>query len=121
MSALYLTMNMLIEPGDEVIAIGPVWPNIYSTVEIHGGVVRHASVELVDGEWRLDLDRLFALASERTNAIFVNSPGNLTGWIMEADAQRALLDFARSRGIWVVADEGYHQWVFDREEATALL
>src|SRR3546814_15655460 len=33
MSALYLTMNMLIEPGDEVIAIGPVWPNIYSTVD----------------------------------------------------------------------------------------
>src|SRR3546814_7789376 len=40
----------------------------------------HASVELVDGEWRLDLDRLLALASERTKAIFVNSPGNPTGW-----------------------------------------
>src|SRR3546814_17056581 len=79
MSALYLTMNMLIEPGDEVIAIGPVWPNIYSTVEIHGGVVRHASVELVDGEWRLDLDRMFALASERPQAIFVNSSGKQTG------------------------------------------
>ncbi|HEY9568086.1 MAG TPA: pyridoxal phosphate-dependent aminotransferase, partial [Thalassobaculum sp.] len=121
MSALYLTMNMLIEPGDEVIAIGPVWPNIYSTVEIHGGVVRHASVELVDGEWRLDLDRLFALASERTKAIFVNSPGNPTGWIMEADEQRALMDFARSRGIWVIADEVYHQLVFDREVAPSFL
>lgn len=121
MSALYLAMDMLIEPGDEVIAVGPVWPNIYSTVEVHGGVVRHASIELTDGEWRLDLDRLFALANDRTKAIFVNSPGNPTGWMMESDEQRALMDFARARGIWVIADEVYHQLVFDREVAPSFL
>jgi len=121
MSALYLAMNMLIEPGDEVIAVGPVWPNIYSTVEVHGGVVRHASIALVDGEWRLDLDALFALAGPRTKAIFVNSPGNPTGWMMESDEQRALMDFARARGIWVIADEVYHQLVFDREVAPSFL
>ncbi len=121
MSALYLAMDMLIEPGDEVIAIGPVWPNIYSTVEVHGGVVRHASIELAAGEWRLDLDRLFALANDRTKAIFVNSPGNPTGWMMESDEQRALMDFARARGIWVIADEVYHQLVFDREVAPSFL
>jgi aspartate/methionine/tyrosine aminotransferase len=121
MSALYLAMDMLIEPGDEVIAIGPVWPNIYSTVEIHGGVVRHASIELVDGDWRLDLDRLFALANDRTKAIFVNSPGNPTGWMMESDEQRALMEFARARGVWVIADEVYHQLVFDREVAPSFL
>jgi aspartate/methionine/tyrosine aminotransferase len=121
MSALYLAMDMLIEPGDEVIAIGPVWPNIYSTVEIHGGVVRHASIELVDGDWRLDLDRLFALANDKTKAIFVNSPGNPTGWMMESDEQRALMEFARARGVWVIADEVYHQLVFDREVAPSFL
>lgn len=121
MSALYLAMDMLVEPGDEVIAIGPVWPNIYSTVEIHGGVVRHASIELIDGEWRLDLDKLFALAGPKTKAIFVNSPGNPTGWMMEADEQRALMDFARRRGIWVIADEVYHQLVFDRDVAPSFL
>ncbi len=121
MSALYLAMDMLVEPGDEVIAVGPVWPNIYSTVEIHGGVVRHASIELVDGEWRLDLDRLFALANAKTKAIFVNSPGNPTGWMMESDEQRALMDFARARGIWVIADEVYHQLVFDRDVAPSFL
>ncbi len=121
MSALYLAMDMLIEAGDEVIAVGPVWPNIYSTVEIHGGVVRHASIAMVDGEWTLDLDALFALAGERTKAIFVNSPGNPTGWMMESEEQRALLEFARARGIWVIADEVYHQLVFDREVAPSFL
>lgn len=121
MSALYLAMSMLVEPGDEVIAIGPVWPNIYSTVEVHGGVVKHASIDLVDGEWRLDLDRLFALAGPRTKAIFVNSPGNPTGWMMESDEQRAVMEFARARGIWVIADEVYHQLVFDRDVAPSFL
>ena len=39
--------------------------------------------------WSLDLDKLFALCDARTKAIFINSPGNPTGWIMSREEQRA--------------------------------
>jgi len=121
MQALYLAMNLLVEPGDEVLVVGPVWPNIYSTVLVQGGVVKHASLELTPEGWTLDLDALFAQVTDKTKAIFVNSPGNPTGWLMERDEQQALMDFARSKGIWVVADEVYHQLVFDRDVAPSFL
>lgn len=121
MSGLYLVMDMLVEQGDEVVVVGPVWPNIYSTVTVHGGTVRDVSISLTDDGWELDLDELFAAVTDRTKAIFINSPGNPTGWLMERDQQKAVMDFARERGVWVVADEVYHQLVFDRDVAPSFL
>ena len=121
MSGLYLVMDMLVEQGDEIVVVGPVWPNIYSTVTVHGGVVRDVSIRLTDDGWQLDLDALFAAVTDKTKAIFINSPGNPTGWLMEADQQKAVMDFARERGVWVVADEVYHQLVFDRDVAPSFL
>lgn len=121
MSGLYLVMDMLVERGDEVVVVGPVWPNIYSTVSIHGGTVRDVSIRMTADGWSLDLEELFAAVTGKTKAIFINSPGNPTGWLMEADQQRAVMDFARERGVWVVADEVYHQLVFDRAVAPSFL
>ena len=121
MMAIFLAMQMLIEPGDEVIVAGPVWPNIYSTIELQEGISTHATIRLTAGGWSLDLDELFAAATERTKAIFINSPGNPTGWIMPEDDQRALLAFARERDIWILADEVYHTLVFDRPVAATML
>jgi aspartate/methionine/tyrosine aminotransferase len=121
MQALYLAMDLLVEPGDEVAVIGPVWPNIYSTVLVHGGTINHVSLNLGSDGWTLDLDTLFAAVTEKTKAIFINSPGNPTGWMMEADDQKRVLDFARSKGIWVISDEVYHQLVFDRDVAPSFL
>ena len=121
MMALSLVTGMLLDPLDEVIVIGPVWPNIYSTVRINDGVVRHATIRLGDDGWHLDLDEVFAAASGRTKAVFVNSPNNPTGWIMPEEDQVRLLEWARERGIWVITDEVYHSLVFDREVAPSML
>ncbi|MEP3112365.1 pyridoxal phosphate-dependent aminotransferase [Nisaea sp.] len=121
MSSLAFAMQMILAPGDEVLVIGPIWPNIYSTVEINGGVSTHVSLSLRDDDWHLDMDELFAAVTDKTKAIFVNSPGNPTGWMIEQEQQQQILDFARERGIWIIADEVYHQLVFDREVAPSFL
>lgn len=121
MSGLWLVMDMLVEAGDEVVVVGPVWPNIYSTVTVHGGTVRDVSIRLGADGWTLDLDELFAAVTDRTKAIFINSPGNPTGWLMEAEEQKRVMDFAREKGVWLVADEVYHQLVFDRDVAPSFL
>lgn len=121
MSSLAFAMQMILAPGDEVLVVGPIWPNIYSTVEINGGVSTHVSLSLRDDDWHLDLDELFAAVTDKTKAIFVNSPGNPTGWMIEQEQQQQILDFARERGIWIIADEVYHQLVFDRDVAPSFL
>ena len=61
----------------------------------------------------LDLQKVFDAVDDRTRAIFVNSPGNPTGWTMTSDQQRALLEFARKRGVWIMADEVYARLIYD--------
>ena len=121
MMAITTVMQALLNPGDEVVVIGPVWPNIYSAISINRGIATHASITLQDNAWILDLKDVFAAVSASTKAIFLNSPGNPTGWIMPEEDQKELLNFCREKGIWIVADEVYHSLVFDRPVANSIL
>ena len=121
MTAIMIATECLIEPGDNMVMLSPIWPNIFYCAWTMGGECRH--VRLVDGEdgWRLDLERLFEACDERTRAIFIASPSNPTGWMMRREEQQAVLDFARARGIWIIADEVYHRIVYDRPVAPSFL
>ena len=121
MMAITTVMQALLNPGDEVVVIGPVWPNIYSAISINRGIANHASITLQDNAWILDLKDVFAAISASTKAIFLNSPGNPTGWIMPEEDQKELLNFCREKGIWIVSDEVYHSLVFDRPVANSIL
>jgi len=121
MVAIVVAVQMAAGPGDEVVVLGPVWPNIFSVVEVAGARVCHAGLTQNADGWRLDLDHLFAQVTARTTAIFVNSPGNPTGWVITSEQQRRLLAFARERGIWLIVDEVYHNLVFDRDVAPSFL
>jgi aspartate aminotransferase len=121
MNSVMLVAQAIIEPGDNVVCVTPSWPNILRAVTITGGEVR--SVPLSHGEdgWHLDLQRLFDACDARTRAIYYASPGNPTGWMLEGDQQRQLLDFARARGIAILADEVYQRIVYDRPYAPSML
>src|SRR5262245_6254318 len=81
MQAIILTCQALIDPGDNIVVVSPVWPNIVSALSIVRGVSKPVLLARKDGvSWSLDLDKLFAAVDERTRAIFVNSPSNPTGW-----------------------------------------
>lgn len=121
MSAIMMVVETLIDAGDNMALVGPMWPNAAECVRIMDGEPRFVTLAAGNDGWRLDLDRLFAACDERTRAIFVNSPGNPTGWMMENEQQRAILDFARERGLWVVADEVYARIVYDRDVAPSFL
>ena len=112
MSALVLMARALIDKGDNLVIIAPVWPNIAAAVTIMGGEPRLVSLDPVPGGgWRLDLERLFAACDDRTRSIddrtrgiFVNSPSNPTGWTISAEEIAAVLGFAHRRGLWLVAE-----------------
>lgn len=113
MAGIMLIAQALIEPGDEMAVVTPVWPNIMSAISVLGG--RPVPVPLAEGNdgWRLDLDRLAAAIGPRTKALFVNSPSNPTGWTLDRAGMAAVLDLARARGVWLIADEVYTRLVYD--------
>ncbi len=107
-SALMLAMQALLDPGDELVAVVPVWPNLTAQPAILGARVRRLALHPdAQGRWRLDLDELLAALTPRTKALLVNAPNNPSGWTLGRDEQQALLDHCRRLGIWIVADEVY--------------
>lgn len=122
MQAILLTCQLLLDPGDNVVIVSPIWPNITSAVKLVRGEPRYVALDpRPDGGWRLDLQKLFDMVDGRTRAIFVNSPGNPTGWTMTSDEQRAILGFARERGIWIMADEVYARLIYTKPVAPSFL
>jgi aspartate/methionine/tyrosine aminotransferase len=120
-NAIMLVMQTLVDPGDNVVLVTPLWPNCADAVSALSAEPRRASLTPRDGGWTLDLDRLFDLCDDRTRAIFVNSPGNPTGWMAKPEELRAILDFCRRRRIWAIADEVYERLVYDRPVSPSLL
>jgi len=126
MLAVVCALQCIIETGDNIVAVAPVWPNIFQAAQICGAEVKFARLHddwrASPPAWRLDLESVFAACDTRTKAIFIASPGNPTGWVMSGAEQIALLEFARARGIAIISDEVYGTILYDgRSHAPSFL
>ena len=113
MQAIQMAVQLVVGDGDEVVVPSPAWPNFEGAITARGASVRYVPMELRDSGWTLDLDRLFAACGPKTRALFINSPSNPTGWTASAADLKAILAFARQRGLWIIVDEIYGRFYFD--------
>jgi aspartate/methionine/tyrosine aminotransferase len=120
-NALMLAAQSIVAPGDRVVAVTPLWPNLTAIAQVLGARVESCALDIdpQSGRWRLDLDRLLALLTPDTRLLMVNSPGNPTGWVIDREAQRALSDHCRRHGIWILSDEAYERLIFDGSDCAA--
>ncbi len=121
MSAIIMCLQLLVNKGDNVIVVSPVWPNAQSGVRMMGGEPRFVTLDSTPTGFHLDLEKIYAAVDERTKAIFVNSPNNPTGWVMPSAQQAELLDFCREKGVWIIADEVYARMVYEGKAAPSFL
>ncbi len=112
-NALMLAVQALVDAGDEVVAVTPVWPNLTAQPAILGAQVRCVSLKPLNGEWVLDLDALLSAITPATRLLIVNAPNNPTGWTLTPAEQRAVLDRCRRTGTWILADEVYERLYFE--------
>jgi aspartate/methionine/tyrosine aminotransferase len=112
-SALSLVAQSLLEPGDRVAIVTPVWPNVTAQPRIMGAEVVRVPLACNAGRWTLDLQRLLDATPAGTRAVIVNSPNNPTGWVMPQTDWNTLRAHCRRHGIWLVADDAYERLTFD--------
>lgn len=117
-SALMLVYQALFDPGDRVVIITPVWPNVTEGPKIIGAAVTRVALHYDHG-WKLDLARLLAALTPATRAVIINSPNNPTGWTMDRQAQKIVLEHCRKLGIWIIADDVYERLYFKEGEHCA--
>jgi aspartate/methionine/tyrosine aminotransferase len=112
-NALMLASQLLVDPGDRVVEVVPLWPNLQEIPKILGAQVVTVALEFQPSGWTLDLDRLLAALTPGTKALYLNSPNNPTGWTISRAAQQAVLAHCRARGIWIFADDAYERQYYE--------
>ncbi len=121
MAAVHVAMSALLRPGDRLVHLTPAWPNSLNAARMRGAVVEALALDATpEGGFRLDMDRL-ADRLRGARALWVNSPGNPTGWTATADEMRAVLELCRRTGTWLISDEVYNRLVYTGERAASVL
>lgn len=111
-NALMLAMQAVVDAGDEVLVLTPVWPNLTAQPLILGATLKTVSLEPMQGRWTLPLDKLLNSITAQTRLLVLNSPNNPTGWTLTRQEQQAILSKCRSTGTWILADEVYENLFF---------
>ena len=112
-SALMLATQALVDAGDEVVAVTPVWPNLTAQAAIMGARLCCVPLQAHDGQWQLDIEALLVAVTAKTKLLIVNAPNNPTGWTLTRQEQQRILDHCRRTGTWILADEVYERLYFD--------
>lgn len=112
-NALMLAMQALVDAGDEVVAVTPVWPNLTAQPLILGARLRTVSLQPRAGAWTLDLPDLLAAVTPATRLLVLNAPNNPTGWTLTRAEQQAILAHCRQTGTWILADEVYERLFYE--------
>ncbi|MEO5660559.1 MAG: pyridoxal phosphate-dependent aminotransferase [Polaromonas sp.] len=112
-NALMLAVQALVDAGDEVVAVTPVWPNLTAQSLIMGAQLRCVSLKPLAGQWQLDMAELLAAITPKTKLLIVNAPNNPTGWTLSRAEQEAILAHCRATSTWILADEVYERLYFE--------
>ncbi|MFZ2491907.1 MAG: pyridoxal phosphate-dependent aminotransferase [Thermoanaerobaculia bacterium] len=109
---LFNLMLALVSPGEEVIIPAPYWVSFPDQVLFAGGTPVFAKLDKEDG-FRPTFRAIEAAATERTRGVIINSPSNPTGTVIREDDLRQIVEWAASRGIFIIYDETYEFFVYD--------
>jgi aspartate/methionine/tyrosine aminotransferase len=121
-TAMALSLTTLLDPGDEVLAVTPIWKNLLGAVEVAEASINQVAMDHDDtGAWFLDMDKLKDAITDKTKVILVVTPSNPTGWVMREGQMRELLAIARERGLWIISDEVYGRLTLDAPRAPSFL
>ncbi len=105
----------LLAPGDEVLILAPFWPLIAGIVRTVGGTPVPVPFFGADEDPAAAVAALEAARTDRTVALYVNTPHNPPGRIIPGDALAAMAAFARRHDLWLLADEVYEHYAYAGE------
>jgi alanine-synthesizing transaminase len=114
-----MSMNALLDDGDEVLIPAPDYPLYTAVVALSGGTPRHYLCDEQSG-WMPDLADIRAKITPRTRALVIINPNNPTGALYPESLLQELVEIARQHELIVFADEIYDKTLYDGETHTSI-
>jgi len=116
---IVMSMNALLNNGDEVLIPAPDYPLWTAAVSLSGGHPVHYRCD-EQADWYPDLDDMRAKITTRTKAIVVINPNNPTGALYPKAVLNEIIELARQHHLIIFSDEIYNQTLYDGAEHTAM-
>jgi alanine-synthesizing transaminase len=114
-----ISMNALLDAGDEVLIPSPDYPLYTAVVSLSGGTPVHYRCDEASG-WLPDLDDIRKKVTPNTKAIVVINPNNPTGALYPDDILKGIVEIARQHQLIVFADEIYDKTLYDGHTHTSI-
>lgn len=109
--AVYLAVNTLLNPGDEVIVIEPAWP-AYRECAINAGVKVRTIPTTLESGWEPSIQQIEQTINSNTKMIILNYPNNPTGKVLPPGLQDQIVGLAQKNDLYVLSDEIYSLYAY---------
>jgi N-succinyldiaminopimelate aminotransferase len=120
--AMYSTFAALLDPGEEVMVLAPHWHMANGVIGQAGGRARDVDfyISLAENPG-CDIGSLLEKAlTPKTAALYLNTPCNPTGQVLDRAALEEVARFATVHDLWVVSDEAYEDFIFAAKEHVSI-
>ena len=107
---LYEALQMLVDPGDEVLLFSPAWVSYVEQVHLAGG--KDVIVDTLKTDLIPTKEAIEAVLSDKTVGMIINSPSNPSGAIYNEETLKMIADVAREKDLWIIFDEIYERLVY---------
>ncbi|GGF12420.1 aminotransferase [Halobacillus andaensis] len=114
--AIDITLRTIIEPGDEVILPGPIYPGYEPLIKLAGATVKY--VDTSQNHFKLTADLLEEAITEKTKCVITPYPSNPTGVSLTKEELRDISQIIRDKEIFMIADEIYSELVYDQDHTS---
>ncbi len=116
---LYIAMQCLLNPGDEVILPAPYWVSYVEMIRMCGAVPVVIETTHED-HFKITPEKLEAAITDKTKLMILNNPSNPTGMIYGQDELKALADICVAHDLYIISDEIYYCLVYDHRPFTSV-
>ncbi|MEJ5283587.1 MAG: pyridoxal phosphate-dependent aminotransferase [Brevinematia bacterium] len=109
---LYLTMQALVDEGDEVIVFAPYWVSYIEQIKLAGGIPKIIITSEEEG-FQIDVENLENQISSRVKGIILNYPSNPTGVSFSPEELKSILNLAERKNLFIISDEIYEYFNYE--------
>lgn len=117
--AIFNALQVLCDPGDEVLIPSPYWVSYPDMVKLAGAVPVIVQGKEENG-FKVTVEQLEDACTPKTKVLILNSPCNPSGAVYSRDELRKIAQFAIEKDIWVISDEIYEKLVYDSAEHVSI-
>lgn len=112
--AIYTIVSTFVKPDDEVIILKPAYDCYEPAVQVNGGKV--VSIQLEAPDYKVNWQAVKRVITPKTKMLFINTPHNPTGTILEKEDMLELSSLLEGTDIILVSDEVYEHIIFDKKQ-----